>query len=175
MTRRNPKGTIRPRLEALEDRVNPVANDLFADAEVLTGETAYVFLRANYDLFGTVDPFTGEPGEPNHAGVVRPGPVGVVPVDRPDQRAGVRRARSTSASPTVGVAAAVYTGDAVDALTEVASGIGRVRRGPDLRRGGRDHVLDRGGQPGRRAGRRSTCGWRCSSRRPTTTSRTRSS
>ena len=72
MNRVQPRRSSRLRLETLESRVNPVANDMFADAEVLTGETAYVFLAGNFDLFGTEEPFTAEPGEPDHAGVSDP-------------------------------------------------------------------------------------------------------
>src|SRR5262245_55771625 len=69
---RSDRRRLRSQLELLEDRTNPVANDMFADAELLTGETPYVFLASNYDFFGTGEPFTGEPGEPNHAGVSDP-------------------------------------------------------------------------------------------------------
>jgi len=110
---------LRPRFEVLEDRANPVANDMFADAEMLTGQTAYVIFRENYDL-NTGEPFTAEPGEPNHAGTADP-----------IQSAWFRwtapiSGRATVMSldysfPPAGVALGVYTGDAVDALTEVAS------------------------------------------------------
>src|SRR5262245_10690746 len=110
---------LRPRFEVLEDRANPVANDMFADAEMLTGQTAYVIFRENYDL-NTGEPFTAEPGEPNHAGAAAP-----------IQSAWFRWTAPISGQttvfsidysfPTAGVALGVYTGDAVDALTEVAS------------------------------------------------------
>src|SRR5687768_4082829 len=102
---------VRRRLDLvrLEDRVNPVANDLFADAVVLTGQTAQVTFGANYDIFGTGDPFTGEPGEPDHAGVS--GPI---------QSAWYRWTAPNSGRAYVessdfggfGVVDAVYTGDA---------------------------------------------------------------
>ena len=112
---------LRSRLELLEDRVTPVANDLFADAEVLTGEAAYVFVGATYDLFGTGEPFTAEPGEPNHAGVSDPIQSAWYRWTAPNSgRANVQSLDYSFSS--VGPAVAVYTGDAVDTLTEVASG-----------------------------------------------------
>jgi hypothetical protein len=123
MNRPHRRGTTRPCLEALEDRTTPVANDLFADAEVLTGQTAYVPFTANYDVFGTGEPFTAEPGEPDHAGVSDPVQSAWYSWTAPiSGRAFVESFVFTFPDPS-GVVA-VYTGDAVDDLTEVTSDVG---------------------------------------------------
>jgi Ca2+-binding RTX toxin-like protein len=123
MNRQHCPRKSRLRLEALEDRTTPVANDMFADAEVITGQAAYVFLGANYDFFDTGEPFTAEPGEPNHAGVADPVQSAWYRWTAPISGQASFQAIDYSFA-SVGVAVAVYTGDAVDTLTEVTSGSG---------------------------------------------------
>jgi len=114
---------VRPRLLSLETRVTPAFNDNFADATPLVGQFDtdffgnYEFDPVTFDVF----PFTGEAGEPNHGGAAAP-----------IESAWYRWTAPVSATTTINVldftfsvevALAVYTGTAVNALTEVASSV----------------------------------------------------
>jgi Ca2+-binding RTX toxin-like protein len=107
----------------LEDRVNPVANDLFADAEVLAGQTAFVPFGSNYDVFDTGEPFTAESGEPNHAGVADPVQSAWYQWTAPINGRAFVESFVFSFPDSSGVVA-VYTGGTVDDLTEVTSAVG---------------------------------------------------
>src|SRR5262245_43355751 len=59
-----PRHKARLRCEALEDRLVPSGTDLFANASLLTGYSPFAT--------GSNVGYTGEAGEPNHAGVSAP-------------------------------------------------------------------------------------------------------
>jgi Ca2+-binding RTX toxin-like protein len=120
---RNSRARRPLRLDQLEDRVTPVANDLFADAQVLSGPFAALD-AGNYTIDpDTLDflPFTGEPGEPDHAGAADPVQSAWYAWTAP---AGGEAFLGLFEFSGFDLAVGVYTGGSVDSLTEVTSGTG---------------------------------------------------
>jgi Ca2+-binding RTX toxin-like protein len=112
-TRRRPSGP-RARLQVLglEDRITPSGNDLFADAVTVSG-TSFLVSGSNVG-------YTGEPGEPDHAGVSQPLASAWYKWTAPADGTAYLDVGVTGFA-DFDTTLAVYTGLAVNALTEVAS------------------------------------------------------
>lgn len=113
----------RPRLVSLESRITPALNDNFVDAELLGGPYDarvtgnYQFDPVTFDI----TPFTGEVGEPDHGGAADPVESAWFRWTAPASLATTIVVLDLSFGATL--VTAVYTGSAVDALTEVAGDV----------------------------------------------------